>query len=184
MPSGFHTPIGVTSFRTHIARAARRGNWFLYAYRRDFVSDPDAGKVRQAVVTWFPYAYRRDFVSDSQAMALGRQGRYRFHTPIGVTSFRTHAHALGVSVAKQSLHGFHTPIGVTSFRTASPPYCCSYSQTFPYAYRRDFVSDNQGRVNSLSYGRFPYAYRRDFVSDVTARRLDAHHQPVSIRLSA
>ena len=65
-----------------------------------------------------------------------------------------------------TLPGFHTPYGVTSFRTVTRSSGSRWLVSFPYALWRDFVSD-QGRGYRASADRqeFPYALWRDFVSD-------------------
>ena len=62
---------------------------------------------------------------------------------------------------------FHTPYGVTSFRTWRRKTLNIVPTTFPYALWRDFVSDKgdlEGQLR-LSLPVFPYALWRDFVSD-------------------
>src|ERR1039458_719233 len=62
----------------------------------------------------FPYALWRDLVSDAPLTTLPTTAKKRFHTPYGVTSFRTAGNKFDVD---SELLCFHTPYGVTSFRT-------------------------------------------------------------------
>jgi hypothetical protein len=88
----------------------------------------------------FPYTLWRDLVSDASGVPGGSQG-HRFHTPYGVTSFRTY---LYTELAIQALE-------------------------FPYALWRDLVSDCYRRSSETrtGHGAFPYALWRDLVSDPT-----------------
>ena len=111
--SCFHTPYGVTSFRTVLLG--------------DLTTGTDL----------FPYALWRDLVSDIHS-AIGVTPVESFHTPYGVTSFRTSPttrsarggrfpYALWRDLVSDELtpcltpapQGFHTPYGVTSFRTGT-----------------------------------------------------------------
>ena len=62
----------------------------------------------------FLYALWRDLVSDAPLTTLPTTAKKRFHTPYGVTSFRTAGNKFDVD---SELLCFHTPYGVTSFRT-------------------------------------------------------------------
>src|SRR6266571_3658127 len=90
-----------------------------------------------AVQVKFPYALWRDVVSNRR------------------------------DLVRPSLTGacFHTPCGVTLFRTSIPrgAHDC---QSFPYALWRDVVSNKSGPGRSCRAGMFPYALWRDVVSNM------------------
>ena len=72
---------------------------------------------RTSAVQLFPYALWRDLVSDHSPGSFDQDpSTHRFHTPYGVTSFRTGGHVWWYEVYPGSCR-FHTPYGVTSFRT-------------------------------------------------------------------
>ena len=130
---------------------------FPYAFWRDSVSDWPCLSPCTRLVASFPYAFWRDSVSDTRKVGTNDTGHTCFHTPFGVTLFRT------------TLSGKH------------------YLDTlkFPYAFWRDSVSDwhaSTGVCNKIYVG-FPYAFWRDSVSDMAIAGIVVQ-AAVSIRLLA
>ncbi len=105
----------MTSFRTSakVHHETAQGGKFLYACRRDFVSDPKIGSTSTGRPR-FLYACRRDFVSDEDAVRRDPTNPMQLLYACRRDFVSDSIHIYRI---KWLTDGFYTPVGVTSFRT-------------------------------------------------------------------